>query len=97
MADFANSMNLADTLKVMCGVSRGVADEDCSNSSGSLPCTVHVTSAGATLFKASVRAALRQPSKSVSLSREMRCIDLKSESELRGLRPESLRQTSAIE
>ena len=45
-----------------------------SNSSGSSPCTRQVTSDGFTSFSASVRAALRQPSKSVSLSRVMKCM-----------------------
>src|ERR1700754_984731 len=78
MADCASSTNLAETLKVPCGASNAGAGDDGSNSSGSLPRMVHVTSEGATSLSASARAALRQPSKSVSLSSVMRCIELYS-------------------
>ena len=45
-----------------------------SNSSGASPRTRQVMSAGLTSFSTSARAALRQPVKSVSLSRVMKCI-----------------------
>ena len=64
----------ADTLKVPSGGSSGGAVG--SNSSGASSATFQVTSDGFTSFSASARAALRQPSKSVSLSRLMMCISL---------------------
>src|ERR1043165_911477 len=92
-------MNLADTLKVPCGSSGGVG----ANSSGASPATRHITSDGFTSFSANARAALRQPSKSVSLSRVVWCMFLllammsKPKSQLSRLRLESFRQPCAIE
>src|ERR1700710_859442 len=66
-------MNFPDTLKVLpCGGSDGGAVD--SNNSGALPSPRHVTPAGFTSLSASARAALRQPTKSVSPSRVMKCI-----------------------
>jgi len=64
-------MNLPDTLKVPLR-----ASSDWSNSLGAFSRTIHVTSDGFTSFSANARAALRQPSKSVSRARVMVGIQL---------------------
>src|SRR4051812_49352928 len=72
MADFASSTNFAGTLKVPRGTSSGVStggSNEVGSSAASCPCTVHITSDGLAPLCTSVRAAFRQPSKSVSLSR----------------------------
>src|SRR5271170_1614871 len=73
IADCASSTNLAETLKVPGASGRGVAVGG-ANNSGVWPGAVHVTSDGLTSFSTSARAALRQPSKSVSPSSVMKCI-----------------------
>src|SRR6476619_1307433 len=76
IADCASSTNFAGTLKLVFALAGSVGNSSAcdANNSGCLLLTRQVTSAGFTPFSTKFRAAVRQPSKSVSLSRVMKCI-----------------------
>src|SRR5690349_5893710 len=76
MAIRASSTNLAGTLNAADGASGGGVVACASNNPGSAPRTDQLTSAGVMPLTANARATLRQPSKSVSLSRMMWCMML---------------------